>query len=350
MTRRADAVRVAVVGATGYAGAELVRYLARHPKVRLVAVTSEQSAGKQLFEVLPSVRGKIDLKLEAFDAPTIARQCDVAFTALPQGKSAEGVSALLADGCRVIDIGADFRFRDPAEHERVYGQHPVPALLGEAVYGLTEFCRSSLRQARLVANPGCYPTAALLGILPLAERGLIEARGIVVDAKSGVTGAGRTVSAEYLFAEVDDNLRAYKIAQHRHAPEIEQQLRPFLGSEHTLTFVPHLLPIRRGILATIYVRLRAGVQVSALEDAFRARYADERFIVLTGSRPPEIRDVAGTNDCAIGWVFDARSGVAVVVTVIDNLGKGAAGQAIQNLNGMCAFPETDGLDHLAVVP
>lgn len=350
MTPRADAVRVAVVGATGYAGAELVRYLARHPKVRLVAVTSEQSAGKGLFEVLPSVRGKIDLRLEPFDAPTIAKHCDVAFTALPQGKSAEGVSALLAGGCRVIDIGADFRFRDPAAHARVYGPHPVPTLLGEAVYGLTEYCRSSLPQARLVANPGCYPTAALLGILPLAERGLIEAGGIVVDAKSGVTGAGRTVSAEYLFAEVDDNLRAYKIAQHRHAPEIEQQLHPFLGPDHAVTFVPHLLPIRRGILATIYVRPRAGVDSSAIEGAFRARYAGERFVVLTGSRPPEIRDVAGTNDCAIGWVLDARSGVAVVVSVIDNLGKGAAGQAIQNLNAMYAFPETDGLDHLAVVP
>jgi N-acetyl-gamma-glutamyl-phosphate reductase len=350
MTPTPDAIRVAVVGATGYAGAELVRYLARHPRVRLTAVTSEQSAGKALGEVLPSVRGKLELALDAFEPAAIANRCDVAFTALPQGKSAEGVAALLAGGCRVVDIGADFRFRDAAEYARIYVPHPVPALLAEAIYGLTEYCRSSLPSARLVANPGCYPTAALLGILPLVERNLIEADGIVIDAKSGVTGAGRTVSAEYLFAEIDDNLRAYKIAQHRHAPEIEQQLRPFLGSQHAVTFVPHLLPIRRGILSTMYVRPRVGVDVAAIADAFSARYANERFIVLTGSRPPEIRDVVGTNDCAIGWTLDAKSRTLVIVSVIDNLGKGAAGQAIQNLNAMMGFPETDGLDHFAVVP
>ncbi len=345
-----DAIRVAVVGATGYAGAELVRYLARHPRIRLTAVTSEQSAGKALVDVLPSVRDKIDLRLEAFDPAAIAAQCDVAFTALPQGASAIGVAGLLERGCRVVDIGADFRFRDPAEYERVYVEHPVPSLLAEAVYGLTEYCRASLPKARLVANPGCYPTAALLGLLPLAERHLIEREGIVVDAKSGVTGAGRTVSSEYLFAEVDDNLRAYKIGQHRHAPEIEQQLRPFLGVDHAVTFVPHLLPIRRGILSTVYVRPKAGVDMAAFDAAFRARYASERFVVLTGRRPPEIRDVVGTNDCAIGWTLDARSGVAVIVSVIDNLGKGAAGQAIQNLNGMLGYPEAEGLDYLAVVP
>src|SRR6185369_9478301 len=169
-------------------------------------------------------------------------------------------------------------FRDPAEHARVYGPHPVPELLRDAVYGLTEYCRASLPQARLVANPGCYPTAALLGILPLVEKDLIEADGIVIDAKSGVTGAGRTVAAEYLFAEVDDNLRAYKIGQHRHAPEIDQQLRPFLGPDHAVTFVPHLLPIRRGILSTIYVRPRARVTEARLAEAYRARYAGERFI------------------------------------------------------------------------
>jgi len=350
MTHPPDAIRVAVVGATGYAGAELVRYLARHPKVGLVAVTSEQSAGRDLAEILPSVRRKLDLRLEAFDPSAIAARADVAFTALPQGTSATGVAALVDRGCRVVDIGADFRFRDPAEYARVYGLHPVPHLLGQAVYGLTEYCRASLPTARLVANPGCYPTAALLGLLPLLERDLIEHDGIVIDAKSGVTGAGRTVSSEYLFAEVDDNLRAYKIGQHRHAPEIEQQLRPFIGGDQGVTFVPHLLPIRRGILATMYVKPRSDIGIAAFEAAYEARYAQERFIVLSGSRPPEIRDVSGTNDCAIGWAFDARSRRAVIVSVIDNLGKGAAGQAIQNFNVMMGFPETEGLDHLAVVP
>lgn len=350
MTAPTDAISVAVVGATGYAGAELVRLLARHPAARLVTVTSEQSAGKDLAEVLPSVRGKLDLRLETFDVSAVADRAAFAFTALPQGKSAEGVAALIARGCRVVDIGADFRFRDPAEYARVYVPHSAPELLPEAVYGLTEYCRRDLRAARVVANPGCYPTAALLGLLPLAERGLIEPAGIVVDAKSGVTGAGRTVAAEYLFAEVDDNLRAYKIGQHRHAPEIEQQLRPSLGHDVAVTFVPHLLPIRRGILSTMYVRPRRGVDPSAFDEAYRARYARERFIVLTGERPPEIRDVVGTNDCAIGWTMDAKSGMAVVVSVIDNLGKGAAGQAIQNFNAMIGGDEKAGLDSLAVVP
>jgi len=350
MTRPPDAIRVAVVGATGYAGAELVRYLARHPRVRLTTVTSEQSAGKKLAEVLPSVRGKIALDLAAFDPVRVAESADVAFTALPQGTSATGVAALLERGCRVVDIGADFRFRDPEEYARIYVPHPVPALLREAVYGLTEYCRAALPSARLVANPGCYPTAALLGLLPLAECKLMEPAGIVVDAKSGVTGAGRTVSAEYLFAEVDDNLRAYKIGQHRHAPEIDQQLRIHFDADHGVTFVPHLLPIRRGILSTMYVRLRAGVDLAAISEAFRARYERERFIVLSGNRPPEIRDVVGTNDCAIGWTIDAKTQLAVIVSVIDNLGKGAAGQAIQNFNLMTGCAETDGLDHLALVP
>ncbi|MCC6850111.1 MAG: N-acetyl-gamma-glutamyl-phosphate reductase [Deltaproteobacteria bacterium] len=350
MTGPADAVRVAVVGATGYAGAELARLLARHPKVDLTVVTSEQSAGKALGDVLPSFRRKLDLRLEAFDPARVAARCDVAFTALPSGKSGGGIAMLLDHGVRVVDIGADFRFRDPSEHARVYGPHPVPALLGEAVYGLTEHARAALRGARLVANPGCYPTAALLAIVPLAEAGLVESGGIIIDAKSGVTGAGRTVAAEYLFAEVDDNLRAYKIGEHRHAPEIEQQLRPFLGAEVAVTFVPHLLPIRRGILSTVYVRPRAGVDFGAFAKAFESRYGSERFVVLTGVRPPEIRDVVGTNDCAIGWALDAKSRIAVVVSVIDNLGKGAAGQAIQNLNAMMGWPEPWGLDHLAVVP
>jgi N-acetyl-gamma-glutamyl-phosphate reductase len=346
----AEAIRVAVVGATGYAGAELVRYLARHPGVRLVAATSEQSAGKSLADVLPSVRQKVDLRLAAFDPAAVASAAEVAFTALPSGASATGVAALLERGCKVVDIGADFRLKDPAEHARVYGMHPAPQLSEEAVYGLTEYCREALPAARLVANPGCYPTAALLALLPLVEHHLVDADGIVIDAKSGVTGAGRTVAAEYLFAEIDDNLRAYKIGQHRHTPEIEQQLRPHLGADVAVTFVPHLLPIRRGILTTMYVRLRSGVGTPRLEEAYRARYERERFIVLTNERPPEIRDVVGTNDCAIGWTIDGRSGRAVVVSVIDNLGKGAAGQAIQNFNVMMGLPESTGLDHLAVVP
>jgi N-acetyl-gamma-glutamyl-phosphate reductase len=343
-------IRVAVVGATGYTGAELIRYLARHPSVRLTAVTSEQSAGKALADVLPSVRGKIDLTLAAFDAGQVADQADVAFTALPLGTSAPGVASLLERGVRVVDLGADFRLRDAREYAKWYVPHPVPHLLDEAVYGLTEMCRDALPGARLVANPGCYPTAALLALVPLLANGLIEPRGIVIDAKSGVTGAGRNVAAEFLFAEVDDNMRAYKIGVHRHAPEIEQELRPHAGSDLSVIFVPHLLPIRRGILSTIYVHPRRGVDGAAIGEAYGACYGGERFLVLSGARPPEIRDVVGTNDCALGWTYDERTGQAVIVSVIDNLGKGAAGQAIQNLNAMHGWPEATGLDHLAVVP
>lgn len=345
-----DSIRVAVVGATGYAGAELLRYLARHPRVRLTAATSEQSAGKALAEVLPSVRGKLELTLAAFDPAAVAKVADVAFTALPQGASAVGVAALLERGVRVVDIGADFRFRDAEEYARVYVPHPHPDLLAEAVYGLTEWCRPALPGARLVANPGCYPTGALLALLPLLAAGIIEPHGIVVDSKSGVTGAGRTVAGEYLFAEIDENFRAYKVASHRHSPEIEQAMRPYTANDHSLVFVPHLLPIRRGILSTIYVRPRAGVDAARFEQVYRERYDAERFLVLTAGRPPEVRDVAGTNDCAIGWTVDPRSGFAVLVSAIDNLGKGAAGQAIQNMNVMLGWPEVMGLDVLAHVP
>lgn len=339
-----------MVGATGYSGAELVRYLARHPHVRLAAVTSEQSAGKPLAEALPWVSGKLDLRLVAFDAATVAREADAAFVALPPGASATAVAALVERGLRVVDLAADFRLRDPDEFARWYNPHPAPALLAEAVYGLTEFCRASLPKARLVANPGCYPTGALFGLLPLLESKQIEPHGIVIDAKSGVTGAGRTVAAEYLFSEIDDNFRAYKIGRHRHTPEIEQQMRQHTGGDHSLVFVPHLLPIRRGILTTLYVRPRSGVGLTDLADTFHARYGGERFVVLCGERPPEVREVVCTNDCAIGWTLDQRGGYAVIVTVIDNLGKGAAGQAIQNFNSMMGLPESAGLDHLAALP
>ncbi len=345
-----EAIRVAVVGATGYTGAELLRYLARHPHVRLTAATSEQSAGKAIAEVYPSLRGKVDLRLFAFDAAQVADHAEVAFVGLPHGAAAAAVVALLERGLRVVDLSADFRFRDADEYARWYQPHPAPQLLAEAVYGLTEYHREGVAGARLVAVPGCYPTGALLGVLPLLEDRLVDPASIVIDAKSGVTGAGRTVAAEYLFAEVDDNFRAYKIGTHRHTPEIEQEIRCHAGGTHPVTFVPHLLPIRRGILTTLHLRPGDGVDAAAIGNSYRRRYEGERFIVLSGDRPPEIRDVVGTNDCAIGWTVDRRSGRAVVVTVIDNLGKGAAGQAIQNFNVMMGLPEASGIDQLALVP
>ncbi len=345
-----DSIRVAVVGATGYVGAELVGYLAGHPGARLTAVTSEQSAGKLLADVHPFLQGACDLGLVPFEPKAVAGEADVAFTALPHGASAAGVAALLDAGVEVVDLSADFRLSDPEEYARWYGTHPVPALLNEAVYGLTEFARAALPGARLVANPGCYPTGALLGLLPLLDAGHIETHGIVVDSKSGVTGAGRTVAAEYLFAEISDSFRAYKVGNHRHAPEIDGNVRARTGGDHSLTFVPHLLPIKRGILSTIYTRLRPGVDLAAVEQTFRARYEQERFVRVCGTRLPELREVVGTNDCAIGWAVDGGSNTLVTVTVIDNLGKGAAGQAIQNFNVMQGLPESTGLERVALVP
>ena len=345
-----DPIRVAVVGATGYTGAELVRYLVGHPAVRLTAATSEQSAGKALADVHPFLQGKVDLRLAAFEPKAVRDAVDVAFTALPHGASAAGVAALLDAGVTVIDLSADFRLRDANVYEKWYGAHPVPALLADAVYGLTEYARDALPGARLVANPGCYPTGALLGVLPVLDAGHVEPHGIVVDSKSGVTGAGRTVATPYLFAEIDDNFRAYKIGSHRHAPEIDALVRERTGGAHSLTFVPHLLPVRRGILSTIYTRLRPGVDAAAVEATFRTRYDTERFVTVTGTRLPELREVVGTNDCAIGWAVDASSGTLVTVTVIDNLGKGAAGQAVQNFNVVHGLPESTGLDQVALVP
>jgi len=345
-----DSIRVAVVGATGYVGAELVGYLAGHSGARLTAVTSEQSAGKALAEVHPFLQGTCALSLVPFDPKTVAGEADVAFTALPHGASAAGVAALLDAGVKVIDLSADFRLSDPNEYARWYGTHPAPALLDEAVYGLTEFARASLPGTRLVANPGCYPTGALLGLLPLFDAGHIEPHGIVIDAKSGVTGAGRTVATEYLFSEISGSFRAYKVGIHRHAPEIDGNVGARTGGEHSLTFVPHLLPIKRGLLSTIYTRLRPGVDLAAVEKTYRAQYDQERFVLVRGTRLPEIREVVGTNDCAIGWALDAGSNTLVTVTVIDNLGKGAAGQAVQNFNAMHGLPESTGLERVALVP
>jgi N-acetyl-gamma-glutamyl-phosphate reductase len=339
-------VPVSVLGATGYAGVELLRLLSRHPGVELAFLSSEQYRGRRASDVYPFLSGIVDLTLGAPD-PVAAAVGDVVFSALPHGASAPLVRTLLEHRGRVIDISADFRLRDPEVYARWYGPHAAPELLGEAVYGLPELYREAIRGARLVANPGCYPTGALLGLAPLARAGLLT-EPVVIDAKSGTTGAGRSAKVEQLFAEVNENCRPYAIGEHRHGPEIAQELQA-AGATAPSLLVPHLLPVSRGILSTMYVRTSASA--ARLAELFAAAYADEPFVQLRGAGPPpELREVRGTNRCAIGWRSDAATGQAVIVTAIDNLGKGAAGQAVQSLNLLLDLPETTGLDAPALVP
>ncbi len=340
-------VRVAVLGATGYTGVELLRLLAAHPAVELAFLSSEQYRGRAASEVYPFLAGIVDASLEAPDPDAVAAAADVVFTALPHGAAAPAVVALVRRGRRVLDLSADFRLHDAAVYARWYGEHAAPELLSEAVYGLPELHRDEIRRARIVACPGCYPTGALLGIVPLARAGLVR-EPVVVDAKSGTTGAGRGAKVEQLFAEVNENFRPYAIGAHRHQPEIEQEARA-AGAAGGVLFVPHLLPVSRGILSTIYVRMLGGRP--PFEALFEEAYRDEPFVMLRGEGPPpELREVRGTNRCVIGWRWDEASCHAVVVTAIDNLGKGAAGQAVQCFNLMLGLAETTGLDAPALVP
>jgi N-acetyl-gamma-glutamyl-phosphate reductase len=339
-------VPVAVLGATGYTGVELLRLLARHPGVELVHLSSEQYRGKRADEVYPFLAGIVEATLGAPDPAEATAAAKIVFAALPHGASAPIVVDCLKRGARVLDLSADFRFRDGDVFLRWYGAHPAPELLTEAVYGLPEVYRDRLPAARLVAVPGCYPTGALLGLLPLARAGLIQ-EPVLIDAKSGTTGAGRSARTEQLFAEVNENFRAYGIDGHRHWPEIEQELRAG-GARAGAVFVPHLLPVSRGILSTMYVRLKDG---SGLGEIYRKAYAKEPFVVLRGEGPPpELREVRGSNRCVIGWRWMPDRGVAVVLTAIDNLGKGAAGQAVQCMNAMLGLAETTALENVPLVP
>jgi N-acetyl-gamma-glutamyl-phosphate reductase len=340
-------VPVAVLGATGYTGVELLRLLARHPGVELAYLSSEQYRDRRASDVYPFLAGVVDGPLGPPDAVAAASAAEVVFTALPHGAAAPLVRDLVGRGVRVLDLSADFRLRDPAVYGRWYATHPAPELLARAVYGLPELHRERIRGARLVACPGCYPTGALLGLAPLARAGLIT-DAPVIDAKSGTTGAGRGAKVEQLFAEVNENFRPYGLDGHRHLPEIEQELRA-AGAPCAPLFVPHLLPVSRGILSTMYVRTSAGRP--ALDALFAKAYGGEPFVVLRGDGPPpELREVRGTNRCVVGWRWDETSRQAIVMTAIDNLGKGASGQAVQCLNLLLGLPETTGLEAPALVP
>lgn len=342
-------IRVAIVGGTGYTGSELLRLLVPHPQVSLAEITSRAEAGLAVAEMFPHLRGRLDLRFTEPDAARLS-ECDLVFFATPNGTAMKLVPELLASGTRVIDLAADFRLEDSAEWERWYGMpHACPDLLEEAVYGLPELNRELIRGSSLVANPGCYPTAVTLGFLPLLEAGLVDPRWLVADAKSGVSGAGRKASVGIAMAEVGESFKAYAVGGHRHLPEISQNLAPFAGGELQLTFVPHLVPMIRGIEATLYARL--GDSGTDLQGLFERRFADELFVdVLPAGTHPETRSVRGSNHCRIAVTEPLNRGTAVVQSVIDNLVKGAAGQAVQNMNLMFGFDELTALTNIALLP
>jgi len=341
-------IKVGVVGGTGYTGVELLRILVTHPGVELTVITSRKEAGMMVADLFPSLRKRVALK---FSDPATAQveKCDVVFFATPNGVAMEQTEALLEAGARVIDIAADFRIKDINEWQKWYGMtHACPAVVAEAVYGLPEVNRDLIKKSRVVANPGCYPTSVLLGFLPLVEAGVVDIEHLIADAKSGVSGAGRKAEAHILFSEASDNFKAYGVPGHRHLPEIVQGLSRAAGKKVSLTFVPHLTPAIRGIHATLYGRLTKEVDVQSL---YERRYAAEPFVdVLPPGSHPDTRSVRGANVCRIAVHRPGGGNTVVVLSVIDNLVKGAAGQAVQNMNLMFGLPEATGIEHVALLP
>jgi N-acetyl-gamma-glutamyl-phosphate reductase len=343
-------IKVAIVGGTGYTGVELLRLLAAHPEVELSAITSRSEAGQAVADMFPNLRGHVDL---AFCEPDQAglTECDVVFFATPNGIAMQHAPALLEAGVRVIDLAADFRLKDPAEWAQWYGQpHACPELLEEAVYGLPEVNRAAVANARLVANPGCYPTAVQLGFLPLLENKLVDTSRLIADAKSGVSGAGRKATVGTLLGEASESFKAYAVPGHRHLPEICRCLQRVTDSDIGLTFVPHLTPMIRGIHATLYAELTAKA-ADDLQQLYESRYANEPFVdVLPAGSHPETRSVRGANTCRLSIHRPQGGNTLVVLSVIDNLVKGAAGQAVQNMNIMLGLSETSGLNNIALLP
>lgn len=349
-------VPVAIVGASGYSGEELVRLLLQHPFAELTAVTSRQQAGQTVAEVFPrfgSLARARELRFTEPNVEALAARARVVFLALPHGVAAEFAVPLLRAGCRVIDLSADFRLRDAGVYREFYGHdHPAPELLGRAVYGLPELYREAIRGASLVASPGCYPTSILVPVVPLLRAGLVSADGIIADSLSGVSGAGRKAEPAYLFVECNESLRPYGVPRHRHLSEIEQELTRAAGRPVTLQFTPHLVPVNRGILTTLYLTPvpdargpePAAALAARVTECYRTAYGREPFVrLLEGAALPDTKNVTGTNVIELAWRVDPRTGRLLVFSAEDNLVKGASGQAVQAFNLMCGFPETTGL-------
>ncbi len=342
---------MAVFGASGYTGLELLRLLARHPGVEPVAATSREYQGRPVSQVFPALARIVDLVFTAPDPEAIAAQAEFVFTAVPHQTAMEIVPRLLQAGCRVVDLSADFRFRDRTVYEAWYQPHSAAHLLGEAVYGLPELYRDKLYAARLVGNPGCYPTCVILGLAPLVRAGVVDLRSLIADCKSGVSGAGRGASLATSFCEVTESFRAYKVAEHRHNPEMEQELSLLAGEPVKVTFTPHLVPMSRGILGTLYATLRRPLTDQEVNELFQDFYQGHPFVrLLAPGSVPATSQVRGSNFCDLGFKVDRERGRVIVLAAIDNLVRGASGQAVHNFNLMAGFPETMGLDLVPLTP
>ncbi|MBF0589965.1 MAG: N-acetyl-gamma-glutamyl-phosphate reductase [Magnetococcales bacterium] len=345
-------VKVGILGASGYTGGELVRILSRHEGVEITHITSQRFAGQTMGAIFPHLQGVLDLTCQPMDVDRAAEVCELVFCALPHVTSMEVVPALLEKGLKVVDLSADFRLRDADIYAEWYGKaHLAPGLLSKAAYGLPELNRASIKVARLVANPGCYPTSVQLALAPLLAAGLIETDGMVVDSKSGASGAGRAPAQGTLYTEVSDGFKSYKMTGHRHTPEIEQELARIAGEDLTIRFTPHLLPQIRGIFSTCYVRPKEMLSLDEWRKVYDDFYASEPFVQLAlEGASPATGNVRGSNRCDLGVFPDPRSGWLTVLSVIDNLVKGASGQAVQNMNLMCGFEETLGLSQAPLFP
>lgn len=343
--------RVGVIGATGYTGVELLRLLLLHPKVEVTVLTSQKYAEVEIDQVFPSLTSRLQVKCEELNVDHISQKVDFIFTAVPHKTAMETVPLFYQKGKRVVDLSADFRFKDAGIYEQWYQKHTSADLLPESVYGLPELHREKIRNAKIVGNPGCYPTGALIGLIPLIKNEMISYENIVIDAKSGVSGAGRDVVLGSLFCEVNEGVKAYKIFDHRHLPEIEQELSEMAQKKVVVTFVPHLIPMDRGILTTLYIHLNKRVKTEDVLNTFQEYYRGEPFIrIYPKGKVPNTKDVRGSNYCDIGVNVSESDSRAVIITAIDNLVKGASGEAVQNMNIMLGYPETMGLDVLPLFP
>ena len=344
-------LNIGIYGASGYTGQELLRLLLRHREVEVVALTSRRYKGIPVSDVYPIFVGLTNLIFTDASPEDVATVADVVFLALPHGVSMKVAPVFLKRGKKVIDLSADFRLRDVKSYERWYGKHTAQDIIKEAVYGIPELYRDALRKTMFVANPGCYPTSVILGLAPVLKEKWIDPASIIVDAKSGASGAGREPQVNSLFCEVDNGFKAYKIGQHRHTPEMEQELSRLAGHDVRISFTPHLLPTARGILSTVYATLQKDVTTAELIDLYQAFYRGERFVrVYRPGMFPNISSVRGSNYCDIGIVADKRTKRAIIISTIDNLMKGASGQAVQNMNLVCGMAEETGLEMMPLFP
>jgi len=345
-------INVGIIGASGYTGAELARILCNHPGVQITAATSRQFAGQPLSRVFPNLKNRVDIVCENLSAEQVCERADFFFTAVPHKTAMDIVPNLLAAGKKVVDLSADYRIQDIATYEEWYQPHTSPHLLNETAYGLPEIYRETIAKSKLVANPGCYPTSIILGLAPLLAAGAIDPHTIIADSKSGTSGAGRAAQVGSLFCEVHDGFRAYKVGRnHRHIPEIEQELSSIAGEKLFISFTPHLLPIARGILSTVYATLSPGFSQSTINELYRKKYSTESFVRLLDEDVfPATQYVRGSNYCDISFQIDPATNRIIIITAIDNVVKGAAGQAVQNMNLMCGFDEKSGLETVPLFP